>query len=67
MEKIIVKIDPKANKTKLLGVIKMLNGVISAAVTKESLSEDEFMIKKIDQGRKSGEGSMDKVMAYLRK
>jgi hypothetical protein len=67
MATIVIKIDPKANQTKLIEAIEMFKGVKSVTVTDESVTEDEYLAKQMNLSRKSGKGNKDKILDFLGK
>ena len=67
MATIVIKIDRKANQTKLIEAIEMLKGVKSVTVADESASEDEYLAKQMILSRKSGKGNKGKILDLLDK
>ena len=67
METILIKLSPKANKSKLIEAIEMLKGVKSVIGVSGSITDDEFIAKQMSISRKSGKGNKQKVIDYLSK
>ncbi|MCX6238852.1 MAG: hypothetical protein NTY07_15030 [Bacteroidia bacterium] len=67
METILIKLSPKANKSKLIEAIEMLKGVKNVTGVSGSIAEEEFIAKQMTVSRKSGKGNKQKVMEYLSK
>ena len=67
MATIVIKLDPKANQSKLIEAIEMLKGVKSVAIASDQLPEDEYIAKQMTVSRKSGKGDKKKVLEFLGK
>jgi hypothetical protein len=67
MATIVVKLDSKANQTKLIEAIEMLRGVKSIAIANDDAISDEFMANQMIASRKSGKGDKTKVLDFLSK
>lgn len=67
MATIVIKLDPKANQSKLIEAIEMLKGVKSVTLASDQLPEDEFIAKRMTASRKSGKGDKKKVLEFLSK
>ena len=67
MATIVIKLDSKANQSKLVEAIEMLKGVKSVVVANDLDMEDEFMAKQMTASRKSGKGDRQKVIDFLTK
>lgn len=67
MTTIVIKLESKANQSKLIEAIEMLKGVKSVTIAGEQLSEDELLAKQMTASRKSGKGDKQKVMEFLSK
>lgn len=67
MATIVVKLDSKANQSKLIEAIEMLKGVKSITIASDEEISDQFMAKQMSDSRKSGKGNKDKVMEFLSK
>jgi|GEM_PF-2496499 len=65
MATIVVKLDSKANQTKLMEAIEMLKGVKSIAIANDEDISDEFMANQMTASRKSGKGDKNKIMDFL--
>jgi hypothetical protein len=67
MATIVIKLDSKANQSKLIEAIEMLKGVKSATVANDAMLEDEFIVNQMVASRKSGKGDKQKIMEFLNK
>lgn len=67
MATIVVKLDSKANQSKLIEAIEMLKGVKSIAIASDEEISDEFMANQMIASRKSGKGDKAKVLDFLSK
>lgn len=67
MATIVVKLDSKANQTKLMEAIEMLKGVKSIAIADDEDISDEFIANQMIISRKSGKGDKTKVIDFLSK
>ncbi|OFX51617.1 MAG: hypothetical protein A2066_06235 [Bacteroidetes bacterium GWB2_41_8] len=67
MATIVVKLDSKANQTKLMEAIEMLKGVKSIAIASDDDISDEFMANQMAASRKSGKGDKSMVLDFLSK
>lgn len=67
MATIVIKLDSKANQSKLIEAIEMLKGVKSATVANDAVLEDEFIVNQMVASRKSGKGDKQKVIEFLNK
>ena len=65
MATIVVKLDPKANQSKLIEAIQLLKGVKSITVANDEEISDQFMASQMSASRKSGKGNKDKVLEFL--
>ena len=67
MATIVIKLDPKANQSKLIEAIEMLKGVKSVTIANDQLPEEEFIAEQMTASRKSGKGDKKKVLEFLSK
>ena len=67
MATIVVKLDPKANQSRLVEAIQLLKGVKSITVADDEEISDQWMASQMSVSRKSGKGDKDKVMEFLSK
>ncbi len=67
MATIIIKLEPKANQSKLIEAIEMLKGVKSVTLAGESVTDDDFLVQQMTSSRKSGKGDKMKVIDFLSK
>ncbi len=67
MATIVIKLEPRANQSKLIEAIEMLKGVKSVKITTERMTDDEFLANKMTASRKSGKGDKNKVLEFLSK
>ncbi len=67
MTTIVIKLDPKANQTKLIEAIEMLKGVKSVTVAGDPVIDDDFLAQPMTVSRKSGKGDKAKDMDFLSK
>jgi cell division protein FtsX len=67
MATIVIKLDSKANESKLVEAIQMLKGVKSITVANDEDISDQFMANQMTLSRKSGKGDKDKLMDFLNK
>ena len=65
MATIVIKLDPKANQSKLIDAIQLLKGVKSITVANDEDISDQFMASQMFASRKSGKGNKDKVFDFL--
>lgn len=65
MATIVIKLDPKANQSKLIEAIQLLKGVKSITVANDEEISDQFMANQMSASRKSGKGNKDKVLEFL--
>jgi hypothetical protein len=67
METILIKLSPKANKSKLIEAIEMLKGVKSVTVSSDVVAEEDFMARQMATSRKSGKGNKQNIIEFLGK
>lgn len=67
MATIVIKLDPKANQSKLIEAIQLLKGVKSITVAKDEDISDQLMAGQMSTSRKSGKGDKNKVLEFLSK
>ena len=67
MATIVIKLDQKANQSKLIEAIEMLKGVKSITVASDEEISDQFIASQMVASRKSGKGDKDKVLEFLSK
>ena len=65
MATIVIKLDPKANQSKLIEAIQLLKGVKSITVANDEEISDQFMASQMSASRKSGKGNKKKVLDFL--
>lgn len=65
MATIVIKLDPKANQSKLIETIQLLKGVKSITVASDEDISDQFMASQMSASRKSGKGNKDRVLEFL--
>lgn len=65
MATIVIKLEPKANQSKLIEAIEMLKGVKSVTVAGDQETDDDLLAKQMTDSRKSGKGDKSKVMEFL--
>jgi len=67
MATIVIKLDPKANQSKLIEAIEMLKGIKSITVASDEEISDQFIASQMVASQKSGKGDKDKVLDFLSK
>jgi len=67
MATIVIKLEPKANQSKLIEAIEMLKGVKSVTVADDTITDDDFLVNQMTESRNSGKGDKKKVMEFLSK
>ena len=67
MATIVIKLEPRANQSKLIEAIEMLKGVKSVTIASERMTDDEFLANQMTASRKSGKGDKNKVLEFLSK
>ena len=65
MASIVIKLESKANQSKLIEAIEMLKGVKSITVASDEEISDQFLAKQMTDSRKSGKGDKNKVLEFL--
>jgi cell division protein FtsX len=65
MTSIVIKLESKANQSKLIEAIEMLKGVKSITVASDEEISDQFLAKQMTDSRKSGKGDKNKVLEFL--
>lgn len=65
MATIVIKLDPKANQSKLVEAIQLLKGGKNITVANDEDISDQLMASQMCASLKSGKGNKDKVFDFL--